>query len=60
MYNLFPGGIASFSPMLNNSVHVIMYSYYLLSAEGSPAVKAVLAKYKKWLTVMQMVNDTFL
>lgn len=52
---LSAGGITSFSPMINNAVHVIMYSYYLLSAEGSPSVKAHLIKYKKWITVMQMV-----
>ncbi|KAI8419807.1 hypothetical protein MSG28_008453 [Choristoneura fumiferana] len=50
------GGIASFSPMINNAVHVVMYSYYLLSSEGSPTVKATLIKYKKWITIMQMVN----
>ncbi|PZC80319.1 hypothetical protein B5X24_HaOG214928 [Helicoverpa armigera] len=52
------GGITSFSPMINNSVHVIMYSYYLLSSEGSPKLKATLIKYKKWLTIMQMVSIT--
>ncbi|RVE49170.1 hypothetical protein evm_006177 [Chilo suppressalis] len=52
------GGITSFSPMINNAVHVIMYSYYLLSAEGSEGTKACLRKHKKWLTVMQMVQFT--
>ncbi|KAM3959240.1 very long chain fatty acid elongase 7 [Aphomia sociella] len=52
------GGIASFSPMLNNAVHVIMYSYYLLSSEGNPSTKAFLAKHKKWLTAIQMVQFT--
>ncbi|XP_061384271.1 elongation of very long chain fatty acids protein 7-like isoform X2 [Danaus plexippus] len=54
------GGITSFSPMINNAVHVIMYSYYLLSSEGSPAVKSFLIKYKKWLTIMQMVQFTLM
>ncbi|KAF9422344.1 hypothetical protein HW555_001934 [Spodoptera exigua] len=54
------GGITSFSPMINNAVHVIMYSYYLLSAEGSPKMKAILIKYKKWLTIMQMIQFTFM
>ncbi|XP_023939763.1 elongation of very long chain fatty acids protein-like isoform X2 [Bicyclus anynana] len=52
------GGLTSFSPMINNAVHVIMYSYYLMSSEGSPAVKAVLIKYKKWLTIIQMIQFT--
>ncbi|XP_041984724.1 elongation of very long chain fatty acids protein [Aricia agestis] len=54
------GGITSFAPMLNTAVHVIMYCYYLLSAEGSPTVKACLNRYKKWLTVMQMVQFTIM
>ncbi|XP_061721125.1 elongation of very long chain fatty acids protein 7-like [Cydia pomonella] len=54
------GGITSFSPMINNAVHVIMYLYYLLSAEGSPGVKATLIKYKKWLTIVQMIQFTFM
>lgn len=52
----FLGGITSFSPMINNGVHVIMYSYYLLSAEGGLRVKVFLVKYKLWLTVLQMVS----
>ncbi|XP_047535906.1 elongation of very long chain fatty acids protein AAEL008004-like [Vanessa atalanta] len=52
------GGISSFSPMLNNAVHVVMYTYYLLSSEGSPTVKGLLIKYKKWITVMQMIQFT--
>ncbi|KAL0869580.1 hypothetical protein ABMA27_005842 [Loxostege sticticalis] len=54
------GGITSFSPMINNAVHVIMYSYYLLSAEGSPRIKTYLIKYKKWLTIMQMIQFTLM
>ncbi|CAG4947917.1 unnamed protein product [Colias eurytheme] len=54
------GGITSFSPMLNNAVHVVMYTYYLLSLEGSPTVKAYLIKYKKWITIMQMVQFTIM
>ncbi|XP_049877032.1 elongation of very long chain fatty acids protein [Pectinophora gossypiella] len=50
------GGMTSFPPMLNNGVHVIMYSYYLLSSEGTPKVKAFLAKYKMWITVIQMIQ----
>ncbi|XP_028172124.1 elongation of very long chain fatty acids protein AAEL008004-like, partial [Ostrinia furnacalis] len=53
-------GITSFSPMINNAVHVIMYSYYLLSAEGSPTIKTYLIRYKKWLTIMQMIQFTLM
>ncbi|XP_037294992.1 elongation of very long chain fatty acids protein 7-like [Manduca sexta] len=52
------GGITSFTPMVNNAVHIIMYTYYLLSSEGSPAVKNVLMKHKKWITTMQMIQFT--
>ncbi|CAG9795513.1 unnamed protein product [Diatraea saccharalis] len=44
--------------MINNGVHVIMYTYYLMSAEGSIKTKACLRKHKKWLTVMQMIQFT--
>ncbi|XP_047997177.1 elongation of very long chain fatty acids protein [Leguminivora glycinivorella] len=54
------GGIASFSTMLNTAVHVVMYLYYLLSADGSPGVKATLNKYKKWLTILQMIQFTLM
>lgn len=54
--NNISGGITSLSPMINNAVHVIMYTYYLLSAEGSLTVKAYLIRYKKWITIMQMVS----
>ncbi|XP_050352177.1 elongation of very long chain fatty acids protein AAEL008004-like [Nymphalis io] len=54
------GGMVSFAPMLNNSVHVVMYTYYLLSSEGSPTIKGLLNKYKKWITIMQMVQFTLL
>ncbi|KAJ2948396.1 hypothetical protein O0L34_g7635 [Tuta absoluta] len=37
-----------------------MYTYYLFSAEGSPAVKQFLHKYKMWLTVIQMIQFTIM
>ncbi|XP_028027342.1 elongation of very long chain fatty acids protein 4-like [Bombyx mandarina] len=54
------GGMASFPVMINSGVHVVMYCYYLLSADGSPRVKAYLHRYKKWLTIIQMVQFTIL
>lgn len=53
-YNI--GGMASLTPLLNTLVHVIMYSYYFVSANASPQFKAKLNKWKMWLTVVQMVR----
>ncbi|GJQ76025.1 hypothetical protein Trydic_g18078 [Trypoxylus dichotomus] len=49
-----PGGQAFFSVLLNSFVHVIMYTYYLLSAMGP-----VMQKYlwwKKYLTQIQLIQ----
>lgn len=47
------------SPILfgatNAFVHIIMYSYYLLSAIG-PEYQKVLNKYKPYITIMQIVS----
>ena len=43
--------------MLNSFVHVIMYSYYGLSAMG-PAVQKYLW-WKKYLTQLQLVNKSY-
>nr|KAG5709168.1 hypothetical protein BaRGS_028624 [Batillaria attramentaria] len=47
-----PGGEAYFSATVNSAVHVIMYSYYLLSALG-PWVQPYLW-WKKYLTSLQL------
>lgn len=54
------GGMTTFTPLLNNSVHVIMYSYYLGAAEGGPKLRQILTRWKKWLTVIQMLQFTFM
>ena len=46
---------AFFSAMLNSGIHVIMYSYYFLSAFG-PGVRRFLW-WKKYLTMMQLVRN---
>jgi hypothetical protein len=51
--------MASFPIMPNCLVHVIMYTYYLLTAMG-PKWQKLIAKYKKYLTVIQMVSFNFL
>ncbi|XP_017798328.1 PREDICTED: elongation of very long chain fatty acids protein AAEL008004-like [Habropoda laboriosa] len=49
-----PGGHSTFFGLLNTFVHIVMYSYYLLSALG-PKVQPYLW-WKKYLTSLQMVQ----
>lgn len=49
-----PGGEAYFSASLNSGVHILMYSYYLLSAMG-PAMQKYLW-WKKYMTVLQLMQ----
>ncbi|XP_025085036.1 elongation of very long chain fatty acids protein 7-like isoform X2 [Pomacea canaliculata] len=51
-----PGGEAYFAASVNCLVHIIMYSYYLLSALG-PAVQPYLW-WKKYLTGLQLLQFT--
>jgi len=44
--------------MLNNTVHMVMYSYYLLSSMG-PGIQNKINSYKKYITIIQMVNTLF-
>lgn len=37
-------------------VHMVMYSYYLLSAMG-PGIQKKINSYKKYITIIQMVNN---
>lgn len=48
------GGHSSFFPIINCAVHILMYSYYALSALG-PSVRPFLW-WKKYLTIVQMVR----
>ena len=43
-----PGGDAYFGSMLNSFIHVVMYSYYLLSALKLPC------PWKKYVTILQL------
>jgi len=49
-----PGGHSTFFGLLNTFVHIIMYTYYLLSALG-PSFQKFLW-WKKYLTTLQMVQ----
>lgn len=43
--------------MLNNTVHMVMYLYYLLSAMG-PGIQKKINDYKKYITIIQMVSNS--
>ncbi|XP_051163583.1 elongation of very long chain fatty acids protein 7-like [Leptopilina boulardi] len=51
-------GMAVFYPALNCSIHVIMYTYYLLSnIEG---VKEIIFPFKRYITIAQMIQFVLL
>lgn len=52
------GGMGSFHAMVNATVHVIMYSYYGLSAAGPRFQKYLW--WKKYMTAIQLVCPSFL
>ncbi|KAL3269872.1 hypothetical protein HHI36_008929 [Cryptolaemus montrouzieri] len=49
-----PGGHSTFFGLLNTFVHIIMYSYYMVSAMGPQYQKYLW--WKKYLTTLQMVQ----
>ncbi|CAH1100722.1 unnamed protein product [Psylliodes chrysocephalus] len=49
-----PGGHSTFFGFLNTFVHIIMYSYYMLSAMGPHMQKYLW--WKKYLTALQMIQ----
>lgn len=51
----FAGGSWILIPLLNGFVHVVMYTYYLLSGLG-PGVQKYLW-WKKYITLIQMVRN---
>lgn len=53
MCSLFSGGMGTFHALLNCVVHVIMYTYYGLTAMG-PSYQKYLW-WKKYLTTIQLV-----
>lgn len=52
-----PGGHLAFLGFMNAIVHLIMYSYYFLSAMGPQMQKYLW--WKKHMTAIQMVNKYF-
>ncbi|XP_051162075.1 elongation of very long chain fatty acids protein 4-like [Leptopilina boulardi] len=52
------GGMAVFYPAMNCSVHVIMYTYYLLSTTDS--LKRYVLPFKRYVTIIQMVQFVIL
>lgn len=53
-YCISPGGFGTFHSLLNSLVHLVMYTYYGLSALG-PAFQKYLW-WKKYMTSMQIVS----
>lgn len=47
----------TFSIVANCVVHIIMYSYYFMSAYDVPLFKFLVAKYKKYITSIQLVGS---
>ncbi|KAI5708660.1 hypothetical protein M8J76_000525 [Diaphorina citri] len=55
----YPGGLALFPILLNSSVHIIMYTYYLIANFG-PKWQALVAPIKPYITIIQMAQFTLL
>lgn len=53
-FNLIAGGHGTLLGLINSFIHIIMYSYYLLSSMGPQYQKYLW--WKKHLTAMQMVR----
>lgn len=52
-------GMAIVVPLVNCSVHVIMYIYYFLSSiDGN--IRSIINKYKHWVTIIQMTQFVIL
>ncbi|CAK9814336.1 Elongation of very long chain fatty acids protein 4 [Anthophora quadrimaculata] len=50
-----PGGMWTFTIMLNSIVHVIMYTYYLLACLG-PEMQKRITPWKQYITGLQMIQ----
>jgi len=48
------GGMASFPILVNSVVHIVMYAYYQVATMG-PQCHKYAAKYKKYVTIIQLV-----
>jgi len=51
----FPGGMASFPILVNSVVHIVMYAYYQIATMG-PQCHKYAEKYKKYVTIIQLVQ----
>ncbi|XP_076755204.1 very long chain fatty acid elongase 1-like [Xylocopa sonorina] len=49
----FVSGMAMTIPLVNSSIHVIMYTYYLLSSFG-PSMQKLIQRVKPFITIAQM------
>lgn len=49
-----PGGEAYFSASINSGIHILMYTYYLLSAMGPHMQKYLW--WKRYMTVLQLIQ----
>ncbi|XP_035644117.1 elongation of very long chain fatty acids protein 1-like isoform X2 [Oncorhynchus keta] len=54
LFFVLPGGMSSFHAMVNACVHVIMYTYYGLSAAGPRFQKYLW--WKKYMTAIQLIQ----
>ncbi|XP_015177519.1 PREDICTED: elongation of very long chain fatty acids protein 1-like [Polistes dominula] len=55
----YSGGMAVIIPIVNCSVHVIMYTYYFASLLDGK-IRDIVSKYKHWVTIIQMVQFVLL
>lgn len=53
-----PGGMMSLQGVVNGSIHVIMYTYYLLSSLG-PSMQRSLSSIKRYITTVQIVSPSY-
>lgn len=53
----YPGGHGSFIGLVNSFVHIIMYTYYMLTAMGPEYAKYLW--WKKYITTLQLVSNFF-
>ncbi|XP_046492413.1 very long chain fatty acid elongase AAEL008004 [Neodiprion pinetum] len=51
----FAGGMCTFPIMVNSMVHVIMYTYYMLTARG-PRLRKIMSFIKPYITIIQMIQ----
>lgn len=54
------GSMLTFSIVVNSVVHIIMYSYYFISAYDVAVFKFIASKVKKYITSMQLIQFALL